>query len=412
MSCKISAIIKEIPLYRELYGTSIDNFDLHTNFQLYPAIEKMHVARNFPNNWMTAALKEAVKNGNVEYNASSGTTSERMQIVRSPKWWVEENQRTYAFDERLARVNSPLHRKVVLTTAICSNTVCFAKLPDYEERIIGTTLYLNISSDPNSWKKNDIERMMHEINRFKPHIYDVDPIYFAIFFKLKDQYGLLDDLHRPEIIIYTYEYVTRFTKLYCDSFMPDVSTVEFYGSTETGYNLFSLETGGYKHVQDRCYMDFDHIERDIYAIKISSWKNLFMPLINYRINDLFRLTEEEAQRPTFKRCGQPLLVKQLCGRLFDTLKGRDGSLVTVGDIELALSSINLPLVMYQLRVFDEGFCQFRYVTVRDQTLSQPQIDDIKDKIFPLLSSTMKINFVHDKSISPEASGKFAVIKRG
>ncbi|HXW53288.1 MAG TPA: hypothetical protein VEL47_04190 [Myxococcota bacterium] len=411
MPCEISQIVKQIPLYRELYGPSIEAFDLASNYHAYPPIEKSDVARNFPNNWMTESLRAAVKNGEVEYNASSGTTSERMQIVRKPKWWAFENRSTYAFDERLAKLNTDSHRKMVLTTAICSNTVCFAKLPSLEERIMGQTLYLNISPDPNSWQQEDIERMVDEINHWKPHIFDVDPVYFALFCKLKGQFGLRTTIHRPDIIIYTYEYVTRFAKAMCDEHFPYVPTIEFYGSTETGYNLFSTPSGGYFHVQDRCFIDCEHVERDIYSIKITSWKNRFMPLVNYRIKDLCRLSEEEA-KPTRERNGQPLRVKQLCGRLFDTAKGRNNSLITVGDIELALSPLALPISLYQLRFLGEELCQFKYVSKNSAPLSQQEEALLREVLIPLLRENTALRFSSEKSISPEISGKFAVIKKG
>lgn len=410
MNCEISNIVKQIPLYREHYKARINEFDLHQNYFTYPAIEKRDVARNFPNNWMTDALREAVNQGDVEYNASSGTTSERMQIVRRPKWWAMENRHTYAFDERLQKLNTDDHKKAVLTTSICSNTVCFQKLPSYEERILGSTLYLNISSDPNQWQAHDIERMIDEINRFKPHIFDVDPIYFALFWKLKDQYGIRTKLHDPDIVIYTYEYVTRFAKQFCDKHLPGVATIEFYGSTETGYNLFSMGVGGYKHVQDRCYIDFEHVERDIYSIKLTSWKNLFMPLINYRINDLFRLTSEEA-RPTQERHGQPLLVKQLCGRMFDTIRGQDGRLVTVGDVEQLLQSVSLPIIVYQLRFLSDDLGQFKYVTSSGEPLSESQVRSVKELLLQLFHPRMTIRLACERTISPEVSGKFAVIKK-
>lgn len=411
MTCEISKALKNLPVYNTLYGDRIADFDLHNNYFTYPTLERKSIVTGFPNNWMSEKLKQAIEAEALEYNASSGTTSERMQIFRSKKWWVGENQRTYKFNKHLNRYLQNKEKKMVLTTAICSNTACYINLPPYHERIIGDTLYLNISADPNSWQKEDILRMINEINTYKPALFDVDPIYLALFLKLKEKFDIKEEIYQPDIIKLTYEYVTHYSRSYIEQYFKNSPTLIIYGSTETGYNLFEREDKKFQHVPDQCYIDFEHIDTDLYFIKITSWKNEYMPLVNYKIGDLARISEEN-MASNLRRDGTPVIVDRLSGRMHDTLAGRDGKLVAPGDVDHSLSQIKNDILIYQLKFYSSELCHFRYVTIHDHIISLAEEEEIRNSLHQLYGNSLKIEFLHEKSIHPEASGKFSLIKKG
>lgn len=407
----VSWMVRSIPMYQEKYGERVGEFTLHENHHTFPSIEKRDIARGFPGSWMTDHLRAALARDEVEINASSGTTAERMQIVRQRRWWGVENRRTYRFDRRLAAVNTDQHRKVVLTTAICSNTVCFASLPSYEQRILGQTLYLNIAQDPNTWRRDDVARMVEEINRYQPHILDVDPTYFAIFLHKRHQFGLTTPLHRPEIIIFTYELLTEYVRRVVARELPGVPTITFLGSTETGYNIFEHEDGrGYFHVQDQCYVDLVPLERDLYQLKYTSWKNEYMPLVNYLIGDTVRVAAHEAI-PTERRGTRPLQIQQLCGRLFDSTRSLSGGLVVPGDIERAIGGLPNGIFHYQVKHYTPALCHFRYVTWDGAPLRDDERDALRGALLGVYGDGMDVAFTHERAIGPEASGKFTIAKR-
>ena len=76
--------IKKIPVYDKLWQGGQT-----------PILNKADIRDNFPNSWFTPEVKKAVELGDVEWVASSGTTSDRMQIMRPKNWRFEQLEKTY-----------------------------------------------------------------------------------------------------------------------------------------------------------------------------------------------------------------------------------------------------------------------------------------------------------------------------
>ena len=159
--------IFNLPIYRQQKGEYLLKKDIVTNF---------------PQNFMIS------KNNKYEYATTSGTTSDRMEIIRKVGWWQEEYKRTYSNNPKLNKYLEKSLHKVIFTTAQCSNLICFVDKPPLEKRIIGNTLYVNNSFNPWSWTKEDIEQITDEINYFKPFYMDADPIYLSVYLFLKEKY--------------------------------------------------------------------------------------------------------------------------------------------------------------------------------------------------------------------------------
>lgn len=172
---KIRESIKDIEFYN-----SINDLFINNSLNKLVIIDKSMIMKSFPNKWMSNKIKEAFMCENYESTYTSGSTSERMQIVRPKDWWKGEYKRTANYNKYLMQKEINNWKKAILTTAICSNMACYLETPSYEERIIHNTLFLNIHPDPNTWKKTDIERICYEIELFKPLYIDVDPIYLSI----------------------------------------------------------------------------------------------------------------------------------------------------------------------------------------------------------------------------------------
>lgn len=159
---KIRESIKDIEFYN-----SINDLFINNSLNKLVIIDKSMIMKSFPNKWMSNKIKEAFMCENYESTYTSGSTSERMQIVRPKDWWKGEYKRTANYNKYLMQKEINNWKKAILTTAICSNMACYLETPSYEERIIHNTLFLNIHPDPNTWKKTDIERICYEIELLK-----------------------------------------------------------------------------------------------------------------------------------------------------------------------------------------------------------------------------------------------------
>ena len=136
---KIRESIKDIEFYN-----SINDLFINNSLNKLVIIDKSMIMKSFPNKWMSNKIKEAFMCENYESTYTSGSTSERMQIVRPKDWWKGEYKRTANYNKYLMQKEINNWKKAILTTAICSNMACYLETPSYEERIIHNTLFLNI----------------------------------------------------------------------------------------------------------------------------------------------------------------------------------------------------------------------------------------------------------------------------
>jgi len=195
----LKKFIKDLPIYKELYDSLKNKSLTEKDLKQLPELSKKEISKNFPDNWMTSQLKKAIDEENYEFMTTSGTTSERTQIIRPKNWWLGEDQRIYNHINSEFPQYERMTSKAILTTAICSNTMCYKETPPYEKRIVNGILHLNYTDNPNKWSKNDIKRMIDEINKFKPQCIQADPIYLSLFFK---QIKQLSHIHHKILIIY------------------------------------------------------------------------------------------------------------------------------------------------------------------------------------------------------------------
>lgn len=371
--------ILELPIYKNKKGKYLVKKDIVTDF---------------PNNF------NIVDKGEYEYATTSGTTSDRMEIIRKPGWWKEEYERTYANNSKLQKyLDEGLH-KIIFTTAQCSNLICFVDKPPMEERTIGNTLYVNNTFNPWQWTKDDIKNISKEINLFKPYYLDADPVYLGIFLYLRKKYNIKTKLHVPEIITLSYEYVTTNLKEYIkDYFKTDVKNL--YGTTEFGYIFLENEEGKMAFCKDKADVKLLKVKEDLYTLIVDSYKNEYMPLLDYQVGDMVNATKEQ-----YKSFKKDMVVEKMAGREKDLLKGN----ISYGDIDNIMQKID-NLLLYQFFVVNDNNLILKYIKLYDSELEDKDKKYI-EKEFNKLGYEGEITFTRVKEIAPEVSGKFAIVKRG
>ena len=358
-------------------------------------IIKKDIVDNFPQNF---AITEK-DNDNIEYATTSGTTSNRMEIIRKKNWWQDEYKRTYKNNPLLKEYLDNGYKKAIFTTAQCSNLICFMDKLPMEKRIINNTLYVNSTFNPWTWSKEDIEQITEELNLFKPYYLDADPVYLAIYLLLYKKYQIEEELYIPKIITLSYEYVNKNTRKYIeDNYNTEI--LNLYGTTEFGYIFIENEQGKMKLCPDLVDVRLEPIDNknNIYTLIIDSYKNEYMPLLNYRVGDMVQATPEEyAKFSTEKQ------VSRMAGREkdYDRIKL---PVTVVDDIFSKFKDI----LIYQLQYVSKNKLIIRY-----ETRNFKKLEDEKEK--QLVKEIEKLNIgdvqiKHIQAISPERSGKFAIIK--
>lgn len=367
--------------------------------QIGKYLTKKDIVSNFPHNF---EIKDGIE---YEYATTSGTTSDRMEIIRKPNWWKDEYKRTYSNEKKLEKYLDEKLHKVIFTTAQCSNLVCFVEKPSMEKRTIGNTLYVNNTFNPWDWTKENIQEIIKEINYFKPYYLDADPVYLAVFLYLKEKYKIKTKIFTPTIITLSYEYVTGNLKKYIsDYFTTDIRNL--YGTTEFGYAFLENENGKMHICKDLIDIKLlpinDDESNNIYSIIIDSYKNEYMPLLNYKVGDLVQATPKE-----YKNFDKDGIVSKMAGREKDLIDNK----ISFSMLDDIISSVSSKVLLYQFYFIDKNICNFKYITLDDSEVSETEMKNITNKLEDM-GLNISITFNKVEEISPEMSGKFSILKRG
>lgn len=367
--------------------------------QVNKYLTKKDIVSNFPHNF---EIKEGIE---YEYATTSGTTSDRMEIIRKPNWWKDEYKRTYSNEKKLEKYLEEKLHKVIFTTAQCSNLVCFVEKPSMEKRIIGTTLYVNNTFNPWDWTKENVQEIINEINYFKPYYLDADPVYLGVFLYLKEKYKIKTKIFTPSIITLSYEYVTDNLRKYISNyFKTDIRNL--YGTTEFGYVFLEDEKGKMRICKDLIDIKLlpinDNKNNNIYSIIIDSYKNEYMPLLNYKVGDLVQATSDEYEN--FDKVG---IVSKIAGREKDLIDNK----ISFSMLDDIISSISNKILLYQFYFIDKNICNFKYITIDDSEILKSEREYIINKLKDI-GLNISITFSKVEEISPEMSGKFSILKRG
>lgn len=367
--------------------------------QIGKYLTKKDIVSNFPHNF---EIKDGIE---YEYATTSGTTSDRMEIIRKPNWWKDEYKRTYSNEKKLEKYLDEKLHKVIFTTAQCSNLVCFVEKPSMEKRTIGNTLYVNNTFNPWDWTKENIQEIIKEINYFKPYYLDADPVYLAVFLYLKEKYKVKTKIFTPTIITLSYEYVTgNLRKYISDYFTTDIRNL--YGTTEFGYAFLENENGKMHICKDLIDIKLlpinDDESNNIYSIIIDSYKNEYMPLLNYKVGDLVQATPKE-----YKNFNKDGIVSKMAGREKDLIDNK----ISFSMLDDIISSVSSKVLLYQFYFIDKNICNFKYITLDDSEVSETEMKNITNKLEDM-GLNISITFNKVEEISPEMSGKFSILKRG
>ncbi|MBP3831790.1 MAG: hypothetical protein ILA02_05400 [Clostridia bacterium] len=356
---------------------------------------KKDIVDDFPKNFGINQYEQS----EVEYATTSGTTSNRMEIIRKKGWWTEEYQRTYNNNKLLKEFWANKLRKVIFTTAQCSNLICFMDKLPMEKRIINNTLYVNSTFNPWTWTKEDIIQITKEINQFKPFYMDADPVYLAIYLFLYKKYDIQEPIYIPKIITLSYEYVNKNIRRYIEESY-NTTVLNLYGTTEFGYAFIEDEQGKMKVCPDLLDVKLEPVnkEQNVYNLIIDSLKNEYMPLINYKVGDMVIATKEEYEN--FREKGQ---ISRMAGREKDYEKIRI-PVTVIDDIFINFEDI----LIYQLQYISNDNIVIKYETKDEQKLSESDENRLKQDIENLKIGNVQMK--HIQAISPERSGKFAIIK--
>lgn len=375
--------LKQIPIYSHY------DFD-----KPLPYLTKQMINHNFPLNWQTQALQQRLAEGDVEWLSTSGTTSERMQIMRPKRWRSEQIARSYQYHHLLQNLWQQKAKRAVLSTVVCSQMLCFKKAQTIDSRWLDRSLYLNMHHNPHDWQKQDIERMLAELASIGKYILDADPFYLAIFIKKMKQYALTDKLITPQCITLSYELATSNTYHFLQQFF-QCPIINIYGSSELGYLLMSNDSGVMINCSEQTEYEYRQIEHsdNLYELIVSSFKNPYMPLLRYQTGDVIELDKQQS------------VVKRVMGRASSYITLASEQQLYQQNFDDMVSLTCKQIFYYQLKKINDQQYLMLYSTFDEQPLEDGQLTSLSTKLDQQWG--LSIRYSLQNNIQPQHSGKFS-----
>lgn len=374
-----------------------------------PTLSRRELRAGFPRLFTPAGkdLKAALESGEVELVATSGTTDDRVQVIWWQPWWNDQELGQYTQGNPLSQTLwAQTFREAVLTTPVCSAGVCHIGDLPMKERIWDRMLFLNQKADPAHWSAKDHQRMVEELNAYKPEALEADPAYLAALARYAVEKGV--GLHQPRYIGLTYEFISRTYLAAIAAAFPGVPILDSYGSTEAGCLHLSCEHGrlhpnlGWTHA-DVLPLKPEHGGPNLGRLVATVLRNPWLKLVRYETSDLVRVASEPC---ACGRQGQSL--ERIEGRLKDVVFATDGSLVTVGGIDAQLAPLATDgLVQYQLVQESKERYLIRYIA------SEGRDAHVSAELPKLLRELFKggeVAVQRETTIAPEPSGKYRLAR--
>lgn len=403
----VYAVVKDLPIYRDRRFNVSQRMDEFLN--ALPFMTKSDLRRHFPQGFLRTSDSFAalVASKTVEVVRTSGTSSERLQILWETDWWERQELAALCTNPVIQPHMNDAYREAVLTTPLCSESVCKTGPATMEERRIDNLLFLNTQHDPSRWGRADLNRMADELHAFQPVAIEADPVYLAALARYIREYGC--SIPSVRWVILTYELVSSIDKALIQSHF-NCPVFEFYGLTEAG--VFFLECPQGRHhfcgtdsVVEVLRPPDSRLPAHMGELLVTTWGNRMAPLLRYRTGDL------AAVDPAPCACGKPgPTVSSFEGRIRDLLERPDGLVLTPRQVDTALFGTER-LVQYQCVQEKTESVRIDYVVPRSTGEGEGESggEEIRSRLRFLLGSRTEVRASMVPFVAPEPSGKYRTV---
>lgn len=373
-----------------------------------PALTKKAIRAHFPAGFVPPGkdIKAGLELGEIEFVKTSGTSDVSVTNIWNQKWWDESERLSWKLNSHASRWATGDHREAILANPLNVGYISDdADLP-MEKRRLARFLYLNEKTDPALWTPEIMQRMIEELEAFKPAVFEANPSLLA---KLcRHMAGSGKPAFQPGLIVLTYEYPSsvhyRHIRRVFSS--PIASS---YGSTETGYVFMQCEAGKFHQNSASCRVDFQPLKpgcgsRGLGRILVTPLHNPWYRIIRFDVEDLVRL-DDSGVCPCGRNSG--LILSAIEGRMAAATLTLAGRLVTLRELDTCIGGLS-GVDEYRLEQTDRDAYDLFVVSRRQDKAALA--GEASDLLSALYGDGAKISVRHEAAISPESTGKYRLAK--
>ncbi len=343
-------------------------------------------------------------NGEITFVNTSGTTSEMVTNIWNQEWWDASERASWALNSYTTKVANGSHREAILASSLSVGFLSDDKYLPMEKRKVSRFLFLNERSSPLLWTSKLMDRMINELDLFKPVILESNPSFLAKLCRYISSHN--KSVFQPELIVFTYEYPLRIHIQQIQRVF-DVPLVSSYGSTEVGYVFMECEFGKLHQNSEFCRVDLqplrvEHGGPALSRILVTTFKNPWYYILRFNIGDLVHVDERASCS-----CGREsgLILSAVEGRVKNITFTCDDRVVTLRELDSALSVLE-GVDEYQL--FQLTNDSYRLHLVSQRKDKHKMSVEAKNVLCEIYGVDARASIVYDDAIYPEISGKYSV----
>ncbi len=390
------------PAYRLWREFDPGDVPIDERYNAMPVLTKKEIREHFPGGVVPhgKSLTEGIENGEIEFVETSGTTAEKITNVWNQMWWNASEAASWKLNVHTSHLNHTF-REAQLASALSVGFRSNDELPMHARILNERFLFLNEKVSAHEWTDTRYERMIRELNEFRPAVLEGNPSLLA-----RLAWWAIDhkkDIYQPHVVLFTYELpsamqIRAIKKIF------RVPMASSYGSTETGYVFMQCEYGTFHQNTDFCRIDFGplkdfHGGPAIGRILVTTFHNPWTSLIRFDVGDLVRL-HESGLCP----CGrmEGLMLDSIEGRIANAVFTTKGCLVTTKQVDDVLAGIE-NIRDYHLDQLSKKEYNFKIIALNKTGRNKDKIIEQIQSLFGK-DASVTIEFCDDILSGP--SGKY------
>lgn len=383
--------------------------DIDERYAALPALTKRDIREHFPQGFVPPGrdIEKGLGSGEIQIVSTSGSSDAiRVTNIWNQAWWDTSERASWKLNSHAARLATGNHPEAILVNARNVGFISDDVDLPFEKRRLSRFLYLNEKTDPAAWAPQLMDRMINELNIFKPAILEANPSLLARLCRYAA--AKRREIFQPGLIVFTYDYpsILHYRQIRQVFTAPTASS---YGTTETGYVFMQCEAGKLHQNSEACRVDFqpfkpEHGGPNIGRILVTTFNNPWYYVLRFDVGDIIRLDETQ-KCPCGRDSG--LIANSIEGRFINATLTCDGRLITLCKLDEALSALE-GIDEYRLEQPARGVYVLHLASQRHDW---DNIDEKAREILRELYGKMAdISIVHEGFLTTEDSGKYSLAK--
>ncbi len=384
-------------------------YPIDARYAALPALTKKDIREHFPDGFVPRDrdVQKGLESGEIDFAQTSGSSDTvRVTNIWNQEWWDASERASWTLNSQAARLAGADRPEAILANALNVGFISDDGDLPLEKRRLARFLYLNEKTDPSRWTDAIMDRMLRELEIFRPVILEANPSLLAKLCRYAA--AKRRAVFQPGLITFTYEYPSSLhLRQVRQVFKSPLASS--YGTTETGYIFMQCEAGKFHQNSAYCRVDIqplkeEHGGPEAGRMLVTTFDNPWYYMLRFDVGDIARV-DKEHRCPCGRDSG--IILSAIEGRFANATLDCAGRLVTLRRLDETMGTVK-DLDEYRLEQPAPGVYSVHVATGRKDR--EKLESELAQKLRRLYGRGAEISIIYEDFLSPEDSGKYRLAK--